>query len=249
MGDNAHEKPQSMGLGSSNYVFQEQKNDPSPDTPSDTQTPPTSSASKTVSAVIPSSALIDVAIPSSQENLLLHEKIIQKYSSGSENDPILDVDQIPNSDRKRSKRGSKSTSKKDKCPCNTSDTTSWKPKCSKCNQIWHSACCNLKGIASIIELENWECPWCYIPLFPDPCKPKTVTNVLKKIQLDINSIDNKCDNLNSLELQKQIDDLKLSLSQQSSSTQIHESVNRVHDELIKSISFELEKIVSAKMHL
>ena len=73
-----------------------------------------------------------------------------------------------------------------------------------------------------------------------------MTNVLKKIQLDINSIDNKCDNLNSLELQKQIDDLKLSLSQQSSSTQIHESVNRVHDELIKSISFELEKIVSAQ---
>ena len=241
MGDKTHENPQTTVLGSLNYVFQEPDNEQNPDNEENPDTlcdiHPPSTSSNTVSVVF----------PSTQDNLLLRQQIIQKYSSCSDTDPILDVEQHANSlNRKRAKRGSRSTSKKDKCPCNASDATSWKPKCCKCNQIWHSACCNLKGIASIIELENWECPWCYIPLFNDPCKPKLVTNVLKEIQIDINSIHNKCDNLNSLDLQNQISDLKLSLSQFSSSTQNHETVNKIHDDLITSINFELEKIVSAQ---
>ena len=45
--------------------------------------------------------------------------------------------------RKRSKRCSKS-SNKDRCPCLTSDATSWKPKCCNYKQTWHTACCNLQ---------------------------------------------------------------------------------------------------------
>ena len=242
MGDNAHVPPQTTGLGPSNYVFQEPENVQSPDTLSIAN--PTSIPQPTPTAT--SSNIVSVVFPSSEDNLLLRDKIIQKYSS-SDNDFVLDVVNHANSvSRKRSKRSSRSTSKKDKCPCNVSDTTSWKPKCCKCNQIWHSACCNLKGIVSITELENWECPWCYVPLYNDPCKPKNVTSVLKSIQLDINSINSKCENLNLSDLQNQISDLKLSISQISSSAQTHENINRVHDDLINSINFELEKIVSAQ---
>ena len=41
----------------------------------------------------------------------------------------------------------KGTNNKCKCPCNTSDSESWKLLCSKCEQTWHSSCANLKGIS------------------------------------------------------------------------------------------------------
>ena len=202
MGDTPHDEPQTMGLGSLNNVFQEPDNDKSPETVHKTPPPPSPpqpTPLPTTTITLPS----NFVIPSSQDNLLTREKIIQKYSS-SDNDIFLDIEDHPNSaTRKRAKRSSRALSKKDKCPCQISDTSSWKPKCCKCNQTWHSACCNLMGIVSIIELENWECPWCYIPLFNDPSKPKTVTNVLKEICLDINSIQNKCDSFNLTDLQDQ----------------------------------------------
>ena len=231
MGDISNETPLTTGLGSSNNVFQEQIKDGNES--------PLDNASVTT-ATTPL-----VRLPN-QENLLLNQIDVQNNGS-SDSDIILDVESVSlSTSRKRSKRISKSHLKKDKCPCQTSDTTSWKPKCCKCHQTWHSACCNLRGISSITELENWECPWCYLPLFSDPSKPKVVTNVLKEIQIDINSIQNKCDNFNVSELQNEIDNLKLSLSQFSVSNQNHDNVNKIHDGILSSINFELQKIVSGQ---
>ena len=33
------------------------------------------------------------------------------------------------------------------CPCKLSDLTSWKLSCTKCKQLWHSSCVNLKGVS------------------------------------------------------------------------------------------------------
>ena len=130
-------------------------------------------------------------------NISIRDTTTKETSSFELNQTLeIDVDTVPKetNTRKRSKKQSKGTNgKKDKCPCLTSDTKSWKPKCSNCNQTWHTACCNLLGITSIIELENWQCPWCYEPLFADPSQPKTVMNALKEIHIDVNSIQNKCD--------------------------------------------------------
>ena len=145
-------------------------------------------------------------------NISIRDTTTKETSSFELNQTLeIDVDTVPKetNTRKRSKKQSKGTNgKKDKCPCLTSDTKSWKPKCSNCNQTWHTACCNLLGITSIIELENWQCPWCYEPLFADPSQPKTVMNALKEIHIDVNSIQNKCDNLSTLDLQKQISELE-----------------------------------------
>ena len=73
-----------------------------------------------------------------------------------------------------------------------------------------------------------------------------MTNVLKEIQIDINSIQNKCDNFNVSELQNEIDNLILSLSQFSVSNQNHDNVNKIHDDILSSINFELQKIVSGQ---
>lgn len=53
------------------------------------------------------------------------------------------------------------------CPCCKSDSESWKLSCSKCDQTWHSSCCNLKGItkAGVLALDGWFCPWCFQPPF------------------------------------------------------------------------------------
>ena len=56
------------------------------------------------------------------------------------------------------------------CPCKLSNTNSWKLKCTKCNQLWHSSCANLKGVSEefITSLEHWLCPWCFAVPFPKP---------------------------------------------------------------------------------
>ena len=174
--------------------------------------------------------------------LLLLNVIINSNSDTE----IIDVLSLvsDNKTRKRSKRSSKSLSNKDKCPCSTLDTASWKPKCSKCKQTWHTACCNLLGIASITELENWECPWCYVPLFRDPSKSSISTSVLDELKTNIQSIDNKCSNFNFPELQNQINDLKNAISSFSSSDSSHVSVNKIHDDVLASIKFELQNIVA-----
>ena len=54
-----------------------------------------------------------------------------------------------------------------KCPCQRSNESSWKLKCSGCKQIWHTNCANLRSSKAISEsvilsLENtWLCPWCF----------------------------------------------------------------------------------------
>ena len=170
----------------------------------------------------------------------------------SDSDIIIDIESnIPldasstlssSVNRKRIKRCSKS-SNKDRCPCLTSDATSWKPKCCNCKQTWHTACCNLRGIPSITELENWECPWCYVPLFSDPTKPKAVLNELKSIKINVGSIQDKFNQFNVTDLQKQINDLQENLKIMTvtqPSTQ-YDSINTIHDDILKSINFELQK--------
>ena len=142
--------------------------------------------------------------------------------------------------RKRSKRCSKS-SNKDRCPCLTSDATSWKPKCCNCKQTWHTACCNLQGIPSITELENWECPWCYVPLFSDPTKPKAVLNELKSIKTNVGSIQDKFNKFDITDLQKQINDLQENSKIMTVSKPTHDTINTIHDDILKSINFELQK--------
>ena len=68
---------------------------------------------------------------------------------------------------------------KAKCPCNTSsEGKSWNIPCSHCGQNWHNLCANLKGPKLTQEgvdslLPNWQCPWCYVPLFPRPKNHKS----------------------------------------------------------------------------
>ena len=181
-------------------------------------------------------------------NISIRDTTTKETSSFELNQTLeIDVDTVPKetNTRKRSKKQSKGTNgKKDKCPCLTSDTKSWKPKCSNCNQTWHTACCNLLGITSIIGLENWQCPWCYEPLFADPSQPKTVMNALKEIHIDVNSIQNKCDNLSTLDLQKQISDLEEIVSKLKTPFSDPECINKMHDDILKSINFELQKTLS-----
>ena len=99
MGDKTHENPQTTVLGSLNYVFQEpdkeqnRDNEKNPDTLCDIHPPSTSSNN------------VSIVFPSTQDNLLLRQQIIQKYSSCSDTDPILDVEQHAKSvNRKRAKR-------------------------------------------------------------------------------------------------------------------------------------------------
>ena len=107
--------------------------------------------------------------------------------------------------------------------------------------MWHTACCNLLGITSIIELENWQCPWCYETLFADPSKPKTVMNTLKEIHIDVNSIQNKCDNFSTLDLQKQISDLE-EIVKKFKTPSDPESINKIHDGILKSINLSFKRI-------
>ena len=137
-------------------------------------------------------------------------------------------------------------SKKDKCPCQTSDTSSWKPKFSKCNQTWHTACCNLKGIVSITELENWECPWCHIPKFNDPSKPKQVSSVLKDMQRDVNTIQTCFSSFNAAELRNEISEFQKSIDEVKETSAASNENNSVKmcDEIVKSINFELQKAIT-----
>ena len=142
----------------------------------------------------PSTTRQSFTLPSSQDNLPTRDSILQNYDSSDPEKPLDVVDISQSKPGRRCRKNYKNSTKKDRCPCQLSDTSSWKPKCSKCNQTWHSSCCNLKGISSILELEDWECPWCYVPLFGDPSKPNAVSNMLKEIRVDIDSINHKCDN-------------------------------------------------------
>ena len=65
-----------------------------------------------------------------------------------------------------------------KCPCQQSNESSWKLKCTACKQIWHTDCVNLKTARVIPEnvilsLEKaWTCPWCFgTPILRPPGHP------------------------------------------------------------------------------
>ena len=51
-----------------------------------------------------------------------------------------------------------------KCPCGTSNTSSWKIDCSKCKQEWHANCLSMNGIPkpAINLMVDWLCPFCYV---------------------------------------------------------------------------------------
>ena len=89
--------------------------------------------------------------------------------------------------------------------------------------------CNLLGITSIIELENWQCPLCYETLFADPSKAKTVMNTLKEIHIDVNSIQNKCDNFSTLDF------FQISISISNYISQISITITIEFNNLIYSI--------------
>ena len=60
-----------------------------------------------------------------------------------------------------------------KCPCEGSDTESYKIKCSSCKQHWHTPCANLSCGSfeerMILELQKtWHCPWCHVTPFVRP---------------------------------------------------------------------------------
>ena len=94
-------------------------------------------------------------------------EVLQKYTTieGNIIDPEINVVDINDTHNKKSKKIVKNKLNLEKCPCSLSDKNSWKMKCTHCNQEWHSACANLKGIVSVIELEGWECPWCFTPIY------------------------------------------------------------------------------------
>ena len=71
----------------------------------------------------------------------------------------------------------------------------------------------MKGIVSITELENWECPWCHIPKFYDPSKPKQVSSVLKDMQRDVNTIQTCFSNFNAAELRNEISEFQKSIDE------------------------------------
>jgi len=69
---------------------------------------------------------------------------------------------------------------KSNCPCGASSLgKEWNLKCTRCSQMWHASCSNLKGFNKIQEktpqqvainlvLEHWLCPWCFAPSHPRP---------------------------------------------------------------------------------
>ena len=55
---------------------------------------------------------------------------------------------------------------------------------------------------------------------------------------------NKCDNFSTLDLQKQISDLEKVVAQFKTPFSDPECINKIHDDILKSINFELEKTLS-----
>ena len=78
---------------------------------------------------------------------------------------------------------------------------------------------------------------------PDPTKPKAVLNELKSIKMNVGSIQDKFNQFNVTDLQKQINDLQenlkiMTLTQPSTQ---YDSINTIHNDILKSINFELQK--------
>ena len=116
-----------MSMEASRGITDEQS-DSSSSLLSANDTTPTNSADTTPTNSIPV-CISNITIVPCDQNVI--------FNSNSDTE-IIDVLSLVSDNKtcKRSERSSKSLSNKDKCPCSTSDTASWKPKCSKCKQTW-----------------------------------------------------------------------------------------------------------------
>ena len=69
-----------------------------------------------------------------------------------------------------------------KCPCQKSNESSWKLKCTACKQVWHTSCANLRTQKVIPETvilgleKTWTCPWCFRSPYLRPPGHPSCTN-------------------------------------------------------------------------
>lgn len=69
-----------------------------------------------------------------------------------------------------------------KCPCQKSNESAWKMKCTGCKQVWHTSCANLKTQKVIPESvilgleKSWTCPWCFRSPYLRPPGHPSCTN-------------------------------------------------------------------------
>ncbi|KAL5265761.1 hypothetical protein ACHWQZ_G006465 [Mnemiopsis leidyi] len=104
--------------------------------------------------------------------------------------PLSDTEAESSEQSSENNTSQTSRPKKGKCPCMaTSGGQLWLLTCSRCEQVWHSGCANLKG-AEIMDqrmidsiLVSWECPWCYTCPYvcPKAHKSKKLTSTLDSI--------------------------------------------------------------------
>ena len=103
--------------------------------------------------------------------------------------PLSDTE-AESSEQSSDNNTSQNRPKKAKCPCMaTSGGQSWLLTCSRCEQVWHSGCANLKGAEFMDQklidaiLVSWECPWCYSCPFkcPKTHKSAKLTTTLDSI--------------------------------------------------------------------
>ena len=112
---------------------------------------------------------------------------------GSARPSISGGKNIPTPDKKKQQKVTASKTKVDinysKCPCGNHDENSWKMKCTRCPQEWHSRCVNLKGIKEefVVQLEDWLCPLC----FTAPGVTQRQNQQLESLQLSIASLSDK----------------------------------------------------------
>lgn len=127
----------------------------------------------------------------------------------------------------------------EKCPCGQSDTSSWVLRCIKCTQNWHNNCCNLKGIDKnfVEQLEDWLCPYCFVPPGRTHCYPHIDNLILRTTNLSD-------DNYN---LSKQICSLEEKLSSLISDT---DRISSGCDEIARRVvDIDLTDISSGIAHL
>ena len=138
-----------------------------------------------------------------------------------------------------------------KCPCNKSNETSWKVKCSACKQIWHTSCANLKTSKTlpenvVLQIEKqWTCPWCFRSPFLRPPGHPSCTNdnlLMGTVIADAVCEQVRDDVSNSIlpEFQLSVDNLvKVRFKELSNSVEAH----------VKSIKQDIENLSTLKEQL
>ncbi|KAL5266668.1 hypothetical protein ACHWQZ_G003892 [Mnemiopsis leidyi] len=121
----------------------------------------------------------------------------------------------------------------EKCPCASSDKSSWLMKCTKCTQNWHSNCCNLRGIKEdfVTQLEDWQCPLCFTP----PGLANVQNKRTEQLLLSMAALQGK-----NTDLEKAVRHLEDKLSALISDTdQLRTSTKNVAEKLVKLSDIEL----------